>query len=350
VLLGAQQLALPAQVAARVAAYQGRKIIVGVRPEDLAVGRSGGALGALVADVRLVEVLGSEQHVYFWLDATPAGGAAALADESAHAGILAASAPNGVARVDPRSPVRAGGRVTFAVDPARLYFFDPDTGHAVTSLLGGVGRAPPICRSAPSVRRPGLLRVPPALPRSLRLRLLVGGVGADLRDGLHLDRGTQGQRGDPDGRAGMRPGRAQDVEQQLRGAVSDLRLLYELAGAGDVHSELDQPRHRVKAASGSLQLCQHIHSARPGGILPGREVHLGAEPACRDEVPVPDGDLPGDVDGAAVPDVGLERGDRGRGRRELQPEAGETVCDGAGSFVHLGSNSWARIRVPSTWP
>jgi multiple sugar transport system ATP-binding protein len=164
VLLGAQQLALPAQVAARVAAYQGRKIIVGVRPEDLAVGRSGGALGALVADVRLVEVLGSEQHVYFWLDATPAGGAAALADESAHAGILAASAPNGVARVDPRSPVRAGGRVTFAVDPARLYFFDPDTGHAVTSLLGGVGRAPPICRSAASVRRPGLLRVRPALP------------------------------------------------------------------------------------------------------------------------------------------------------------------------------------------
>jgi multiple sugar transport system ATP-binding protein len=140
VVLGAQRVALPAQVAARVAAYQGRKIIVGVRPEDLAVGRSGGALGALVADVRLVEVLGSEQHVYFWLDATPAGGAAVLADESAHAGILAASAPNGVARVDPRSPVRAGGRVTFAVDLARLYFFDPDTGRAIT-LLGGAGRA-----------------------------------------------------------------------------------------------------------------------------------------------------------------------------------------------------------------
>ena len=144
VVLGSQRLDLPAQVAARVAAYQGRKVLVGVRPEDLAV--SGGAPG-LVADVRLVEVLGSEQHVHFQLDATPAvqaaGGAAALADESAEAGILVASAPNGMARIDPRAGVRSGGRVTFAVDPARLYFFDPDTGRAITdpSLLAAARRA-----------------------------------------------------------------------------------------------------------------------------------------------------------------------------------------------------------------
>jgi hypothetical protein len=119
----------PAQVAAWVAAYQGRKVIVGVRPEDLAVSSGPG----LVADVRLVEVLGSEQDVYFSIDATPAGGTASGAEgESAGAGILAASAPNGVARLDPGSGVRPGGRVTFAVDPARLYFFDPDTGNAIT--------------------------------------------------------------------------------------------------------------------------------------------------------------------------------------------------------------------------
>lgn len=141
VVLGSQQLTLPAPVAARVAAYQGRKIIVGVRPEDLAVSGGPGAGGALVAEVRLVEVLGSEQHVYFSVDATPAGdagseGAAAATDES---DILAGSAPNGVARVDPRSAaaasasasVRAGGRVTFTVDPARLHFFDPDSGDAI---------------------------------------------------------------------------------------------------------------------------------------------------------------------------------------------------------------------------
>ncbi len=83
--------------------------------------------------MRLVEVLGSEQHVYFSIDATPAGGAAEGAEgEAAEAGILAASAPNGVARLDPGSGVSPGGRVTFAVDPARLHFFDPDTGNAIT--------------------------------------------------------------------------------------------------------------------------------------------------------------------------------------------------------------------------
>jgi len=37
-----------------------------------------------------------------------------------------------VARLDPGSGVRPGGRVTFAVNPARLYFFDPDTGRAIS--------------------------------------------------------------------------------------------------------------------------------------------------------------------------------------------------------------------------
>ncbi len=127
VVLGSQRLDLPAQVAARVAAYQGRKVVVGIRPEDLVLGSGSGS--GLAADVRLVEVLGSEQHVYFWLDATQAGQAAA--GESAEAGILAGSAPNGVTRLDPGVQVRVGDRVTFAVDPARLYFFDPDTGQAI---------------------------------------------------------------------------------------------------------------------------------------------------------------------------------------------------------------------------
>jgi multiple sugar transport system ATP-binding protein len=133
VVLGSQRLDLPAQVAARVAGYQGRKVVVGIRPEDLVL--AGGAVSGngLVADVRLVEMLGSEQHVFFWLDATQAGQAAAgaAAGESAEAGILVGSAPNGVTRLEPGISVRAGDRVTFAVDPARLYFFDPDTGQAI---------------------------------------------------------------------------------------------------------------------------------------------------------------------------------------------------------------------------
>ena len=131
VVLGSQRLDLPAPVAARVTAYQGRKVIVGIRPEDLIVSSGPG----LVTETRLVEVLGSEQHVYFWLDATPAAqaaAAAAAADDAAEAGFLVGSAPNGMARVDPHTPVKPGGRATFTVDPARLYFFDPDTGQAIT--------------------------------------------------------------------------------------------------------------------------------------------------------------------------------------------------------------------------
>jgi multiple sugar transport system ATP-binding protein len=137
VVLGSQRLALPPAVAACLAGYQGRKIIVGVRPEHLNVAGptsgSGGPVagtGLLVGDVHAVEALGSEQQVYFSVDATPAGNPAAeglLAGQ----GILAGGAPNGVARIDPRAAVRAGTRVTFAVDAAHLHFFDPDTGSAV---------------------------------------------------------------------------------------------------------------------------------------------------------------------------------------------------------------------------
>ena len=135
-VLGSQRLELPADVATRVAACRGSKVLVGIRPEDLTVSGSGSGRGAdLVAEVRFVEVLGSEQHVYFSIDATPAGAAvgagAVVADESAEASILLGSAPNGAARLDPRVAVQPGGRISFTLDPARLYFFDPDTGQAV---------------------------------------------------------------------------------------------------------------------------------------------------------------------------------------------------------------------------
>jgi hypothetical protein len=44
--------------------------------------------------------------------------------------IVAASA-EGVARIDPRSAIRARGRAIFGVDTERLHFFDPATGVAI---------------------------------------------------------------------------------------------------------------------------------------------------------------------------------------------------------------------------
>jgi multiple sugar transport system ATP-binding protein len=133
-----------------LAAYHGRKVVVGIRPEGLgdpAVGggsRVGGtsagghashAHATRAADTRLVEMLGSEKHVFFSIDATPvrAEGVAVEAanEDTATNGILAGAAPNGVARLDPRSSIDAGTRVRFTVDTERLHFFDADTHQAI---------------------------------------------------------------------------------------------------------------------------------------------------------------------------------------------------------------------------
>jgi multiple sugar transport system ATP-binding protein len=134
-MLGSQRLPLgPAKTTA--APYRGRKVIAGVRPEDLGLGsadhagRTGEA--TLVADVGMVEALGSEIHVFFSIDApTASAGALAAAAGETEVGLLTREAHGSVARLDPRPGVRPGQRITFHVDPGRLYFFDPDTSTAV---------------------------------------------------------------------------------------------------------------------------------------------------------------------------------------------------------------------------
>jgi multiple sugar transport system ATP-binding protein len=135
-VLGSQRLTLgPAKTI--LAPYRGRKVIAGVRPEHLGLGGAADRAdradeATLAADVRVVEALGSEMHVFFSIDA-PAVGVSALAAAAgeAEAGLLAGEARGGMARLDPRSAVRPGQRVTFRVDPGRLHFFDPDTSSAV---------------------------------------------------------------------------------------------------------------------------------------------------------------------------------------------------------------------------
>jgi multiple sugar transport system ATP-binding protein len=148
-ILGSQRLALgqpqvsgqppvPTRTAApQTVARPGQPVIVGIRPEDLTLCATGEP-GALTADIRAVERLGSELHAFFSIDATQAGGPAdssaggtpgtrAPAADDPDAG-LPGAAHNGVARLGPRADVRPGSRVTLRPDPARLYFFDPVTG------------------------------------------------------------------------------------------------------------------------------------------------------------------------------------------------------------------------------
>jgi multiple sugar transport system ATP-binding protein len=138
-LLGSQRLSLgPARTT--LAPYRGRTVIAGVRPEHLELDGGGEGAGdagmaALVADVRVVEELGDEAHVFFSIDA-PAAGASMLAAAAGEteAGLLADVTHNGIARIRSRSAVRRGQRITFRVDTGRMHFFDPDTGVAIPPM------------------------------------------------------------------------------------------------------------------------------------------------------------------------------------------------------------------------
>jgi multiple sugar transport system ATP-binding protein len=143
VRLGTQSLTLSEHVLAAHPAlrgYRDRKIVVGVRPEELAdaaLGPPPAPGSTLVADVELVESLGNELQVHFLIDATRARSevtaAASGASEQDGASMLqpAGMKSEGVARTAPRSELKAGSRATFAVDTERLHFFDPDSGSAI---------------------------------------------------------------------------------------------------------------------------------------------------------------------------------------------------------------------------
>jgi multiple sugar transport system ATP-binding protein len=130
VRLGSQQLALP--VACRdahpgLARFAGQRIILGLRPEHLPAATSAAPGPLLAGHVDLVEALGSELMVHFTIDArrVRAEGATA-ADEDA-----ITEAGEGVARVDPATAVKAGDKLTFAVNADGMQFFDPDTENAI---------------------------------------------------------------------------------------------------------------------------------------------------------------------------------------------------------------------------
>jgi multiple sugar transport system ATP-binding protein len=127
--LGSQGIDLPASVLAAhpgLAAYAGQKVVVGLRPEHLPAA-NGAAGPVLVGDVDLVEALGSELMVHFTVDArrVRAEGTAS-ADEEA-----VTESGEGVARVDPGSPVKVGERARFAIKTDGMQFFDPDSGSAI---------------------------------------------------------------------------------------------------------------------------------------------------------------------------------------------------------------------------
>ena len=124
--LGSQEIDLPDSVRAAhpgLAAYAGQQVVVGLRPEHLPAAVNGTAGPTLTGNVDLIESLGSELVVHFNTDARRVRAEGAL-DPTEQAG-------EGVARLDPGSPVRVGERITFAIRAEGMQFFDADSGDAI---------------------------------------------------------------------------------------------------------------------------------------------------------------------------------------------------------------------------
>jgi multiple sugar transport system ATP-binding protein len=129
---------LPLAPGTDLSAYEGRSVILGIRPSDLEDSAvwSNPDLPQIEVTADVTEELGSEVNVLFGIDAPPVAveEAMAAADEPGEEGLfLLEGAERTIfcARVDARTRVRPGGRITLSADPARFHFFDPETGEAV---------------------------------------------------------------------------------------------------------------------------------------------------------------------------------------------------------------------------
>jgi multiple sugar transport system ATP-binding protein len=135
VRFGESRLAVPDAVASRCAElseFVGRKICVGIRPEDFVAASGPGAEDSIEVNVTRAESLGSELFVYFQTIGTPASPGIVddeLGDEI-ETPALAREALT--ARLDRGSRAEPGARARISVDTSRLYFFDPETGRALT--------------------------------------------------------------------------------------------------------------------------------------------------------------------------------------------------------------------------
>ncbi|MCW2996656.1 MAG: transporter related protein, partial [Solirubrobacterales bacterium] len=119
-----------------LAAFEGRPVVVGIRPEDLedpATARDEHEGSMLEGTVELREALGSEIMVHLAVDA-PVAATADVAELAEDAGVPAPTGAGAdrratvVGRFSPRSRVRPGDATQVAVDTRSLHFFDPETG------------------------------------------------------------------------------------------------------------------------------------------------------------------------------------------------------------------------------
>jgi multiple sugar transport system ATP-binding protein len=121
-------------------AYEGRTIVLGIRPEDLedaAIDTEAPANRRVRGRVDLREALGSEIMVHFTIEAPPTVTddvrelARDVGDESVVEAKAEASHTTMVGRFSPRTEVRQGDVLEVTVDTRSLHFFDRETGMGI---------------------------------------------------------------------------------------------------------------------------------------------------------------------------------------------------------------------------
>ena len=110
--LGPHTITLPeAQSKALVdGGYDGKVVVMGIRPEDVHDRKMKETDSVVEAPVKVYELLGAEVYLYAELEGA-----------------------NMTARVDPRTAAKAGDVVKFALDVERLHIFDKETEKVITN-------------------------------------------------------------------------------------------------------------------------------------------------------------------------------------------------------------------------
>jgi multiple sugar transport system ATP-binding protein len=122
--------------------FDGRSVILGIRPSDLedTAVWSNDNLPSIEVRADVTEELGSEVNVLFTVDAPPIeteetrAAADTAGDEEAFAFISDGRRAVFCARVDARTSARPGSSLRLSLDPSRFHYFDPETGLALDAL------------------------------------------------------------------------------------------------------------------------------------------------------------------------------------------------------------------------
>ena len=108
---GANQLDVAARLGDKAAAYEGREIVFGFRPEAIELGRAEGACH-VEAQVELTEMLGDNTNVY-----------------------ITAGEDKAILKVDPHDTPEIDSTVTFSIPYEDVYLFDGETEMVIEKTL-----------------------------------------------------------------------------------------------------------------------------------------------------------------------------------------------------------------------